>query len=110
MKQSRARGRNAIGLLVSLGILSCESSSGPASERRELSAPAPLSDVSATESESQLKGVAGALLVVDEQGSRSRDLQALLRELSPRRIETSDPYYKKSKRFLAVPLASLLAL
>ena len=48
------------------------------------------------------------LTVVDEQGSRTRHLGALLAGHEVRRIATMDPYYRKKKTFRAVSLRDVL--
>ena len=54
------------------------------------------------------KAVQGTLQVVDDHGTRTFILSEILAKLTPRVVDTFDPYYQTNKRFVAVPLAELL--
>src|SRR5690606_18794304 len=67
-----------------------------------------ISPAKQSEIESRLASVSASLRVVDEQGSRSRDLTSLLGGLQPRLVKTMDPHYKREKQYYGVQLARLI--
>ncbi len=55
-----------------------------------------------------LRTVTGVVFVEDGQATRKLDLPGLLEREVPRRVETMDPYYKRKKTFVGVPLQAVV--
>lgn len=93
-------------LLLALAVCSCHP---PAKKKQGSPSLGAAQAPQTSDIERKLATVTGSLLVVDDQGSRSRDLATLLASLRPRLVKTKDPYYKTQKVFYGVPLAHLLS-
>lgn len=92
-------------LFFSIQVSACQPA---AKNKQDESQSKAISPAKQSEIESRLTSVSASLRVVDEQGSRSRDLTSLLGGLQPRLVKTMDPHYKREKQFYGVQLARLI--